>query len=92
MPSRLGSLKKGYREGDILFQQSLNFQGPKDDVELCRYYNDAIMGVQILYEVAAGGSKGAKAVLREVAQCVSTRACVWKFLSEKGDPPSRFPS
>jgi transcriptional regulator with XRE-family HTH domain len=51
---------------------------PKSDVELARYFNDALQGLKILYEAAAAGSPGARESLRHEADRLVERAAQWR--------------
>lgn len=60
-------------------QPNSQFQSPSDDVDLARYYNDALIGIEMLYETAAAGSCGAKVILRDIAERIVIRAAAWRI-------------
>jgi len=49
-----------------------------DDPTLLRYFNDCLIAVDILYEEAAAGHRGAKEVLRDTADRLVRKATIWR--------------
>ncbi len=45
-----------------------------EDVEVIRYYNDAAIGLEMLYQAARIGAPGAKEQLRDLAERITVRA------------------
>lgn len=50
----------------------------QEEEELLRQYNDAVTGINILYEAARAGHSGAQETLRDLAQRINKRAGDWR--------------
>jgi len=50
----------------------------EQEEELLRLYSDAATGINLLYEAAAAGSKGARTVLADLADKLTTRGGDWR--------------
>jgi transcriptional regulator with XRE-family HTH domain len=59
---------------------AVRLPAPGDDVELIRYHNDAAEGLSLLYECAAAGHPGAKALLKAEAERLLRKGTEWRDL------------
>lgn len=50
----------------------------QEEEELLRHYNDAVTGINILYEAAQAGRSGAQEILHDLAQRINKRAGDWR--------------
>ncbi len=50
----------------------------EEQEELLRHYNDAVTGINILYEAAAAGHSGATDALRDLTDRINKRAGDWR--------------
>lgn len=66
----------------MLGRENQNFHHQKNDIELMRYYNNAQLGLDLLYEAAEAGSVGAKIQLHHLSQVISRQAVTWKIFAE----------
>lgn len=48
------------------------------DPELVLYYNDAVLGIELLFEAACSGHPGARESLRALADQINRRAGDWR--------------
>lgn len=58
-------------------RRTSNFQNPRDEIQIDRYYNDAVIALKIIYESAAEGSHGAREALHAGAEYLSRLAFNW---------------